>query len=84
MIWNYIKGMVTGILLASFIFITNFYALVHGSRRDFFFNGWGLVANPLNLIARLSIFSVSDATHISFYCGSLVLVGAVGFFFSKT
>lgn len=83
-IWNYIKGMVTGILLASFIFITNFYALVHGSRRDFFFNGWGLVANPLNLIARLSIFSVSDATHISFYCGSLVLVGAVGFFFSKS
>lgn len=82
----FILSMFEGIILSAFIFIPNFSAMSASSRSQF---DWNLLTNTfrasfLSFFQRYTLGGVSDASSISFFCGSFVLIGFISFFITNS
>ncbi len=81
----YVVSMLTGVLLAAFLFIPSLAVLSTNGRghMDWFILKSDFHGNIINVIQNLTIGSVSDWGSVSLYCGTLAILGTIGFFVSR-
>lgn len=81
---KYACSMFLGILMSSFLFLPTVISLMSGrGNANWEILSANMIGNPLSILTNYKLGGVSDAYSVSFYVGSLAILGFVMFLFSS-
>lgn len=81
---RYAVSMLLGIMISGFLFLPSVVSLLSGrGSANWELLSAGLVGSPVSILTNYELGGLSDAYSVSFYVGSLAILGFLVFFFSK-